>query len=292
MMTLEYQYGEELTDALPAWMYDQPELAAAYLDEIIEMGGTGNTNAAILALEEIRMAPEYREMYDRAFPGNRRDDGSLRMGEGTYFVEVSDMRSYVEGIGLNPDVFEDDYGNLIGDDVTASEFGQRVDAMYSSVIGSSVLPETRAFYAENFAIDMTDEAILASMMKPDLGTALLAGQITSAQIGGQASARGFGIDLAFAEMLAGAGADEEAAGRFFGEASGLLPTLNILSARHADPQDEFDLNDLADASFFQDPTQRRRINRLLAQEQSTFTGGAQVDIARSGSGGFSGLIDV
>ncbi len=48
------------------------------MNEIIEAGGTSNTAAASLALEEIRMAPEYREMYDRAFAGNRSGWGRTR----------------------------------------------------------------------------------------------------------------------------------------------------------------------------------------------------------------------
>ena len=162
--------------------------------------------------------------------------------------------------------------------------------MYSSVLDA--LPETRAFYADNYAIDMSDAGILASMMSPDIGTAILSGQITNAQIGGEAAVRGFDIDVDFADMLAGAGADRESAASFFGDAASLMPALNVMAARHADPADEFDLNDLADLSFFDDPTQRRRMNRLIAQESSTFTGGAQIDYARSPSGGISGLADV
>jgi len=291
MSDLAFIYGEELLDALPSWMTTNAELAAAYLDEIIEMGGTATLNAANLALEEIRMSPEHRDMYDRAFPGNRREDGSLRMEEGVYFAEVQTMRSYIEGVGINADIFNDDYGKLFADDVYAAEFGQRVDAMYSSLIGSNVLPETRQYYADNFALDLSDEAILASIMKPDLGTEVLAGNILSSQIGGAAAARGFDIELTFAEMIAGAGASEEEAGRFFGEAATLLPTLNVLMARHADPNDPMDLNDLADLSFFQDPEQRRIVNRLLAQEESTFTGGAGLDYKRGTTGGVTGLGD-
>lgn len=289
-MTLEYNFGPELVDALPPWMLNHPDIATAYLNEIIEMGGTSNTNAANLALEEIRMAPEYREMYDRAFVGNRREDGSLRMEEGTYFAEVSDMRSYVKAVGLDPDVFQDKYGEMIGGDTYAQEFGTRVNAIYAAVIGG--VPETMAWYSDNFDIEMSEAAIVGSMLSPELGDALLSGRITSAQIGGEAAARGFDIDRTFAEMLEGAGADRDAAKRFFGEAQALLPSLQVMAARHADPADEFDLNDLADLSFFDDPVQRGRMNRLMAQEASTFTGGAEIEYLRSKSGGVTGLMDV
>ena len=290
MMTLQYEFGDELVDALPAWLMNHPELATAYLDEIIEMGGSSNINAATLALEEIRMGAQYRSLYDSVFVGNRREDGSLRMTEGTYFTEIQDMRSFIRAVGINPDLFSEEYGILLGSDVTAGEFGDRVNAMYTSVLDA--LPETRAFYADNYAIDLSDAAILASMMSPDKGTAILLGQITNAQIGGEAAARGFDIEVDFADMLAGAGADREAAAQFFGEAASLMPALNIMAARHADPDDDFDLTDLADLSFFDDPNQRRRMNRLMAQESSTFTGGAQIEFMRSQAGGVTGLMDV
>jgi hypothetical protein len=63
----------------------------------------------------------------------------------------------------------------------------------------------------------------------------------------------------------------------------------VLANRHADPDDEFHLEQFDNADLFQDPQQRRRMGRLLAQERASFTGGAQLDFAKSQTGGVTGL---
>ena len=45
-------------------------------------------------------------------------------------------------------------------------------------------------------------------------------------------------------------------------------------------------------AYLDDPEQKMRIARLQAQEMSTFTGGAAVDIVRGRTGGVTGLLDV
>ena len=65
--------------------------------------------------------------------------------------------------------------------------------------------------------------------------------------------------------------------------------MNVLSARHGDPDDDFDLNDVSAAFLFDDPKTRRRIRRAQAQESSSFTGGATVDYKRGKTGVVAGL---
>ena len=54
----------------------------------------------------------------------------------------------------------------------------------------------------------------------------------------------------------------------------MLPALQVLAARHADPDDTFDLGEFTQAQIMNDPMQRQRIRRLVAQEQSDFSQGA------------------
>lgn len=290
MARLIAEYGVAVVNTLPPWMVRNPDIAAAYLTEMIDVqGGTSNPSSAANALETIRLAPEYRGMYDSAFPGLRREDGSLRMEEGSYYAEIQDMRSYVQSVGIDPTVFENRYGQLVGGDVSASEFGQRVNALHAAVILNA--PEVSTWYSENYKLDMSPAAILGSLMDPELGDSLINQRITSAQIGGAAAQRGFNVDLAFAELY---GASDRLdtqgeAENFFGEAASLIPVLSVLASRHADPDDEFDLQDFASASIFDDPDERRRINRLIAQERSMFTSGARTGYTASQDGSVVGL---
>jgi len=285
-------YGNTIVTFLPDWMLQYPQFATAYLDEIIEAGGTSNPMAAVSAIELLRQAPEYREMYDEVFAGSRRDDGTLRLDESAYFVRIQGYRNSIGMVSpnLNTHIFDDEFANLIAGDVDAGEFETRVNALYTRVLGAG--SDIRNYYGENFAINMTDEGILASLMSPAVGDAILLKQLTMAEIGGTAAEKSFDLSAEFVTMLEQAGMDRVEAQRQFGSAERLLPMLGSLAARHGDADDTFDITELIGGTFLDDPEQVARLDRLRAQEASTFTGGAAVDIVRSRTGGVTGLLDV
>ena len=290
--TLVATYGNTIVTFLPDWMLQYPQFAKAYLEEIIEAGGTANPMAAVSAIELLRQAPEYREMYDELFAGSRRDDGTLRLDETAYFVRIQGYRNSIGMVSpnLNTHIFDDEYANLIAGDVDAGEFETRVNALYTRVLAAG--GDIRNYYGENFAINMTDEGILASLMSPTVGDAILLKQLTMAEIGGTAAEKAFDISSEFVTLLEQAGMDRAEAQRQFGTAELLLPVLGNLAARHGDADDSFDITEFIGGSFLDDPEQVARINRLQAQEASTFTGGAAIDIVRQRTGGVTGLLDV
>jgi len=274
----------------PPWV---PEgLYQVWLDAFIGAGGTGaGQEAEVRALETMRNDPTY----DTYFPGIRREDGSIRFGanaEQTYYSNIQSFRNTVEGAGLNPDVFSEEYAQLIEGDTSPSEFTSRVNALESRVLSQG--PGIRDFYAANYGLDMTSEGVLAGLMSDRVNDSVLSRQITMAEIAGEGTSRGFDIGAEFAEMLATTGdMDRAQAQRLFGSAERMLPMLNQLAARHGNAADPFDIMDFAGAEVLDDPEQLRAIEMTLAQEAATFTGGAQVDIARSRQhGGVTGLLDV
>ena len=290
--TLVATYGNTIVTFLPDWMLEHPEFATAYLDEIIEAGGTANPMAAVSAIELLRQAPQYREMYDELFAGSRRDDGTLRLDESAYFVRIQGYRNSIGMVSpnLNTHIFDDEYANLIAGDVDAQEFETRVNALYTRVLSQGA--DIRNYYGDNFAINMTDEGILASLMSPTVGDAILLKQLTMAEIGGTAAEKAFDISSEFVTLLEQAGMDREEAQRQLGTAQQLLPVLGNLAARHGDKDDDFDITEFIGGSFLDDPEQVARIKRLQAQEASTCVGGAAVDIVRGRTGGVTGLLDV
>ena len=261
---------------MPTWM-TETGLADIWQEAYIETGD------ATLAIETVR----HDSAYDAYFPGNRRDDGSLRYEEGVYFGILESYEDALLSVDVNPDLFKERFGDLIAGLVSPTEFVNRVESMYESVIESSA--QIRDFYANNYSIDMTDSAIVASFLDPDIGMAILDKRIAVSQIGGEASVRGFNVSKEYAESLQRSGIGRGEAQEFFGDAASLVPTLSVLAARHADPDDEFNLEDFTQASLFDDPEQRRRMRRLVAQERSTFTGGAALDFRRGRTGGVTGL---
>jgi hypothetical protein len=255
-------------------------LEQVYIDAWIESGDVQ------LALEAVRES----EMYSQFFMGNVRDDGTVRYDENTYLSIKDSYRNTLLSINVNPDLFEQQFGVLISGDVSPGEFLQRVESIYSGVIDQA--PQIMEYYADRFGFELTPSAIIADLMDPDVGQQILEGKIAIAQVGGSASQFGFDIDTQFAQSLVHAGVQGGGgANQFFGLAQGVIPTLSALAARHADPDDDFDLAEFSAAQIFADPEQRQRMRRLLSQESASFTqgSGAAGPIARSEGGRRVGL---
>ena len=273
----------------PAWLPDG--LYQQWLIAYTEAGGESTPGSGNYATEFIRQTPEY----DSYFPGLRREDGSLRYDqnpERTYYDNINSFRNTVEGLGMNPEIFGEEYVDLITGDTSPSEFASRADAMYARVLSTGA--SIRDWYGENYGLDMTDEGILASLMSERVSNAVLDKQITMAEIGGEAAMRDFDITTGFVDLLEQQGMDRGDAQRFFGTAETLLPALSRLAGRHGDVDDDFDIMELAQSEGRTGATegQMQRVRRLQAQEKSTFTGSAATDIKRDQTGGMTGLVDV
>ncbi len=237
-----------------------------------------------LALQAVRQSSAYRVK----FAGNLDSEtGQVRMGESDYMASRAAFNATLTSMDLNPGYFEDDFITAMENEISPREFTSRMEAAYERVIQSS--DAIKQYYTDNFSIDMTDSAILASAINPRIGEQILNRQIAISEIGGSAAARGFDVGIDFAGMLAQEGVDRRAAGDFFSQAANLIPVMQTLQARNADPNDPFDLNDVSSALLFDDPETRKQIRRLKAQEESSFTGGGAIDYARSATGGVAGL---
>jgi len=134
---------------------------------------------------------------------------------------------------------------------------------------------------------------MASFMDSDVSDSILNKEITMAEIGGEAASRGFSVVADMADMLFEAGVDDRSeAQQLFASAEAVLPVLNVLASRHADPDDDFDLQEFVSAQVLRDPGQMQRMKRLLAKERSSFVtaGGLGGPIAQTQTGQKVGLV--
>jgi len=211
------------------------------------------------------------------------------LSEQEYMSTLDAYDDVFQSVGLNPALWKERYVDLISGDVSADELMRdRVMPIYERVMeGSDAI---RQRYAEDWGLDMTFEAILAAALDPDdIGSKILQRQIALSEIGGEAFESGFNVTRELTERLLEAGVDRGKADELFQRADALVPALSVLAARHGDPDDDFDLETFVGSEVFGDPQQKRRMRRLIAQESSTFTGGAQVDYLKSRTGGLAGL---
>ena len=237
-----------------------------------EWSRTGDPQVAIA---EVRRSPAY----EIAFPGNKRPDGTVKFDEVTYTglkeSYIGTLQEYGIPRNTSVDLLTDRFTGLIEGEVSAREFAQRVDAVYQGI--QENIPEVTEFYRENFGLELTPEAIFVGALDPSVGEEIVAGRITTAQIGGEAARAGFEITGDFAQRLQRAGISQAQARQLFITAQAELPRLQELQARGGVEQPEqFTLEQFTEAAVFQSPEELEEIRLLEAEEQSRFTpiGGA------------------
>jgi len=266
-MPVDQALIDELTVLFPGF---GPELVQIYATSWVESGD------AALALATVRQS----EAYERQFPGLRRDDGSIRMTELEYMGAKDAFATTLLSVGVNPDYFDNLFSTLVEGEVSPREMNDRVESAYQAIL--QFAPELREFYATNYGIGMSDEAIVASFLDPAVGEEILSQRVAVSQIGAAASSKGFDIDFSLAEQLFGLGTTEGEARQTFGEAKESIPIFDALARRHHDPDDDFDINEFVSATLLDDPLERRRMRRLISQERSLFTEAAS--LSRTGEG--------
>jgi len=246
-----------------------PDVLALFADE---WARTGDPQVAIA---EVRRS----DAYEIAFPGNKRPDGTVKFDEVTYTglkeSYIGTLQEYGIPRNTSVDLLTDRFTGLIEGEVSAREFAQRVDAVYQGI--QENIPEVTEFYRENFGLELTPEAIFVGALDPTVGEEIVAGRITTAQIGGEAARAGFEISGEFAQRLQRAGISQAQARQLFTSAQTELPRLQELQARGGVEQPEqFTLEQFTEAAVFQSPEELEEIRQLEAEEASRFApiGGA------------------
>lgn len=253
------------------------ELIEIYANAWAEFGD------ANLALSAVRA----HSTYESFFPGIRRDDGTLRMTELEYFATLDAFAASIFDVGVNPDLFQDQFVALIEGDVSPNEFQARVSEVFTTVKRN--ISETAEWLAATYGVDITEPGLIAMALDPNIGTAILENRLDLAVVGGEASKAGFHLSADQASTYLQAGLDTaNEARRFFSDAATQLPTLGTLATRYNDPDSTFDLGEFGEAALFSDPTQVRRVRRLFAAESSAFTTGSAVS-GQDATGALVGL---
>ncbi len=266
----------EIEGTVPFWVRGTT-MEQAWIDAWVETGDT------VLAREAVRLHADYGIW----FPGNLRDDGTVHITEGEYQSLIEGYENTLVSVGLNPQIFHELYAKLVAGDVDISEFTSRVEAVRIQVIDQG--PAVQERMSTYYGFDYTPEAIFASFLDPTVGDAILNRRIAVSQVGAAAWEKGFDVGVTDVELILNQGFGVTQARDFYAQAEAMLPALQALMARHDDPDDTFDLNAFTQAQVLEDPLQRQKIRRTLAQERSSFVSGAGGPIAISQTGRRIGL---
>jgi len=161
-----------------------------------------------------------------------------------------------------------------GDEFTSIINGGSVFLFFEGI--KSNIPQVKEFYSANYGIDLTDEAIFASAIKPELGEQILNRQVAVAQIGGEARRAGFGTEISLekAQELQAAGLTQSQARQLFQEAQRDVPRIQQLQQRGGEQvaeEDLFGVEEFTEAAVFRTPEQLEQVRVLEAEEQTRFT---------------------
>jgi len=222
--------------------------------------------------------------YDQYFPSIRREDGSLRMSEQDYMSHKDAFQRELRQWGLNPEIFDGRHAELVAGEVSVQEFRQRIDAKATGVLQN--LPEIRQRFGEFYGIsDLSDEALIASALDPNIGRAVLQGRITAAQISGEAQRFGFDRGREASERLTQAGGldDQMRARDFYAGAARAVPRMERFSERYESGHPEFRIEQYEEAGLFGTTELQRRMRRLHASEMSMFAQGPSVATDQGGA---------
>lgn len=158
---------------------------------------------------EVRKTPEYAAR----FPGMelRRQQGRRAITEAEYLGIERGYKQMMQAAGL-PQGFYDspnDFGQLMGYDISVDELGRRVQDGYQAVAQAdpSVKETLRAFYG------VTDGELAAFFLDPGKAESLIMQQTATAQLGAVAAREGFGsaADRLAAERMQRLGVTEQEA---------------------------------------------------------------------------------
>lgn len=224
---------------------------------------------------EIRQTDEYKTR----FPGMsiRRDNGFGSITEAEYMANEDEYAMLLRTHGLPPRFYDDrmDFANLIGQDVSPNEFGERVTLAELATKGAD--PATKDELKRLYGIDEPD--LVAYYLDPELATNL---------IEERRAFEAAGLSATAASVLGTTGFDRETAAALQREnvqrreiQQRLSPQAGIINQALGE-QDEISASDLAAGEFGLDPEAARKVRRR--REERIAESGGQSGMLISGSG--------
>jgi peptidoglycan hydrolase-like protein with peptidoglycan-binding domain len=266
-------YTPTLGDAQALFPYFPGNILNIILDSWVDTGSID------LAIAQGRASEDYA----KTFPGIKREDGSLRMTEIQY-LEVKDaMKDSLRNYNLNPDIFENEIIDAIQGDVDIQEFQGRLQFGYEQLINNrDVVLEV---YRAEYGMDLTEEALFAMFISPEIATSVLENQILVSQILAEAEVADITLGKSTVQDFISAGISQEQARSLFRETEQLSGLTGVAAQMGQDLSEEDIASGLAGLS----PEQLGLIKS--AEARSASQSSIQAGAATTQAGQVTGLIE-
>ena len=266
-------YTPTLGDAQALFPYFPGNILNIILDSWVDSGSID------LAIAQGRASEDYA----KTFPGIKREDGSLRMTEIQY-LEVKDaMKDSLRNYNLNPDIFQNEIIDAIQGDVDIQEFQGRLQFGYEQLINNrDVVLEV---YRAEYGMDLTEEALFAMFISPEIATSVLENQILVSQILAEAEVADITLGKSTVQDFISAGISQEQARGLFRETEQLSGLTGVAAQMGQDLSEEDIASGLAGLS----PEQLGLIKS--AEARSASQSSVQAGAATTQAGQVTGLIE-
>ena len=266
-------YTPTLGDAQALFPYFPGNILNIILDSWVDSGSID------LAIAQGRASEDYA----KTFPGIKREDGSLRMTEIQY-LEVKDaMKDSLRNYNLNPDIFQNEIIDAIQGDVDIQEFQGRLQFGYEQLINNRDVV-LRVYRAE-YGMDLTEEALFAMFISPEIATSVLENQILVSQILAEAEVADITLGKSTVQDFISAGISQEQARGLFRETEQLSGLTGVAAQMGQDLSEEDIASGLAGLS----PEQLGLIKS--AEARSASQSSIQAGAATTQAGQVTGLIE-
>jgi hypothetical protein len=242
--------------------------------------GLGSNQAAV----ELRKTTSYITR----FKGNetRRAAGLNVISEAAY-LELENsynetLRAYGQQgfFGTDRKAAQAKMADIIGNDISAAEFKDRIDTVVTRVNNSDpgVKSTLKAFY------NIGDQDLIAYFLSPKDNLPKLQEKVTSAEIGSEALKQNLITDVASASALARMGITKAQAKEGYETISGVLPTASKLGQIYGEEGINYGQKTAEEEVFAQLESAKRKRLRLAEKEVGSFSGTSGLGRNALGSG--------
>ena len=237
------------------------------------------TGSIDIALATVRGSDEYA----KAFPGIRREDGTLRMTEIQYLELKDGMKDALRTYNLNPDIFADEITAAISGDVDIQEFKARLEFGYEQLLNNK--DQVLEVFNEQYGYAIDETSLFAMFISPTISTAVLENQILTSQILAEAEIAIVSVGLTTAEKFVEADISQKDAAKVFARTDELSGLIGAAAGRGNTITEEQIALGVAGLS----PQELGLVKRVAAQEASESA--IQTGAATTQGGQVVGLVE-
>ena len=215
---------------------------------------------------QIRQRPEYLERF-RANEA-RRAAGLNVLSEGQYIAMENTYRQYLRASGLPTGFYDsnDDFQNLIANDVSPGELAERVNQGYEAIRFAD--PEVISQMQELYGVG--EGELAAYFLDPDRATPVLIQRAQAAQTAAGAAQAGMQLTTEEAERLAQEGITQQQARA---GAAAITQAEELFQPTTGEQDGAFTREEQLGAVFGTDPAAAQRLRQRQRRRQAAFEGG-------------------